>query len=135
MKENADKARGLDAGELAKQIKDGAEQMFRLRFQMSMGQMDGVKKFRALRKERARMLTVLRERQDGTAPVAQRPARAKSLPKPAVTHEAPKKAAAVAKPKGTAQPKVRKETSQVKVKPTAAPKSAKISMPRKSGKG
>jgi large subunit ribosomal protein L29 len=135
MKENADKARGLDAGELAKQIKDAAEQMFRLRFQMSMGQMDGVKKFRVLRKERARMLTVLRERQDGAAPVRQRPARAKSLPKPAVTHQAPKKAAAVAKPKGLAQPKVRKEASQVKVKPTAAPKSAKISMPRKSGKG
>jgi large subunit ribosomal protein L29 len=37
--------------------------MFRLRFQMSMGQMDGLKKTRALRKERARMLTVLRERE------------------------------------------------------------------------
>ena len=136
MKENADKARGLDATEIAKQIKDTAEQMFRLRFQMSMGQMDGVKKLRSLRKERARMLTVLRERQDGAAPVAQRPARAKSLPKPAATHEsAPKKAAAVAKPKAVAAPKVRKEASQVKVKPTAAPKSAKISMPRKSGKG
>src|SRR5271165_4265788 len=135
MKENADKARGLDATELAKQVKDTAEQMFRLRFQMSMGQMDGIKKLRSLRKERARMLTVLRERQDGAAPIAQRPARAKSLPKPAQTHEAPKKAAAAAKPKGTAVPRVRKEASQVKVKPTAAPKSAKISMPRKSGKG
>jgi large subunit ribosomal protein L29 len=136
MKENAEKARGLDAAEIAKQIKDTAEQMFRLRFQMSMGQMDGIKKLRSLRKERARMLTVLRERQDGTSPVvAQRPARAKSLPKPAATHEAPKKAAAVAKPKSAAVPKVRKEASQVKVKPTAAPKSAKISMPRKSGKG
>jgi len=135
MKENAEKARGLDAAEIAKQIKDTAEQMFRLRFQMSMGQMDGIKKLRSLRKERARMLTVLRERQDGTSPVAQRPARAKSLPKPAATHEAPKKAAAVAKPKSVAAPKVRKETPQVKVKPTAATKSAKISMPRKSGKG
>src|SRR5437016_4428303 len=127
MKENAEKARGLDAAEIAKQIKDTAEQMFRLRFQMSMGQMDGIKKLRSLRKERARMLTVLRERQDGATPVIQRPARAKSLPKPAATHEAPKKAAAVAKPKSVAAPKVRKETAQVKVKPTAAPKSAKIS--------
>jgi large subunit ribosomal protein L29 len=136
MKENAEKARGLDAAEIAKQIKDTAEQMFRLRFQMSMGQMDGIKKLRSLRKERARMLTVLRERQDGASPVAQRPARAKSLPKPAATHEAPKKAVAVAKPKSVAAaPKVRKEATQVKVKPTAAPKSAKISMPRKSGKG
>ena len=137
MKVNAEKARGLDAGELAKQIKDAAEQMFRLRFLMSMGQMDGVKKLRALRKERARMLTVLRERRDGTSPVvAQRPARAKALPKPVAQETAKKKpAAAVAKPKAVAAPKVRKEASQVKVKPTAAPKSAKISMPRKSGKG
>jgi large subunit ribosomal protein L29 len=136
MKENAEKARGLDAAEIAKQIKETAEQMFRLRFQMSMGQMDGIKKLRSLRKERARMLTVLRERQDGASPVAQRPARAKSLPKPAATHEAPKKAVKVAKPTPVAAaPKVRKEPTQVKVKPTAAPKSAKISMPRKSGKG
>jgi large subunit ribosomal protein L29 len=132
MKENADKARGLDAAELAKQVKDTAEQMFRLRFQMSMGQMDGIKKLRSLRKERARMLTVLRERQDGAAPVAQRPARAKALPKPAA-QASPK--AVAAKPKVAAVPKARKDMGQVKVKPTAAPKSAKISMPRKSGKG
>ena len=131
MKENADKARGLDAAELAKQVKDTAEQMFRLRFQMSMGQMDGVKKFRSLRKERARMLTVLRERQDGAAPVAQRPVRAKALPKPAA-QTSPK--AVAAKPKTSAVPKAR-TTSQVKVKPTAAPKAPKMNMPRKSGKG
>jgi large subunit ribosomal protein L29 len=135
MKENADKARALDAGEIAKQIKDAAEQMFRLRFQMSMGQMDGVKKLRALRKERARMLTVLRERQDGATPVVQRPARAKALPKPAAQETKRQKPAAVAKQAGIAAPKVRKEATQVKVKPTAAPKSAKINMPRKSGKG
>ena len=81
------------------------------------------------------MLTVLRERQDGAAPVTQRPARAKSLPKPVAQETAKKKPAAVVKPKAVAAPKVRKEASQVKVKPTAAPKSAKISMPRKSGKG
>jgi large subunit ribosomal protein L29 len=63
MKENADKARGLDEAELQKALRDGREQMFRLRFQMSMGQMDGLKKTRALRKDRARMLTVLRERE------------------------------------------------------------------------
>src|SRR4051812_15393050 len=63
MKENADKARALDAAELNKQLADTSEQMFRLRFQMSMGQMDGVKKVRSLRKERARMLTILRERE------------------------------------------------------------------------
>ncbi len=63
MKENADKARGLDEAEIHKQLRDSRDQMFRLRFQMSMGQMDGLKKVRALKKERARMLTVLRERE------------------------------------------------------------------------
>src|SRR5665213_1339480 len=65
MKENADKARALDAAELAKQLTEGAEQMFRLRFQLRMGQADGLKKLRGMRKERARMLTVQRERELG----------------------------------------------------------------------
>ena len=72
MKENADKSRGLDTAELHKQLRDSQEQMFRLRFQMRMGQMEGLKKFRSLKKERARMLTVLREREMNpeAAPVA-----------------------------------------------------------------
>jgi large subunit ribosomal protein L29 len=131
MKENADKARALDAAEIAKQVKDTAEQMFRLRFQMSMGQMDGIKKLRSLRRERARMLTVLRERRDGATPVVQRPARAKALPKPAA-QASPK--AVAAKPKAVVAPKTR-SLGQVKVKPTAAPKAAKINTPRKAGKG
>ena len=63
MKENADRARGLDAAELNKQLREHREQIFRLKFQMSMGQMEGLKKMRSLKKERARMLTVLRERE------------------------------------------------------------------------
>jgi large subunit ribosomal protein L29 len=62
MKENAEKFRALDGAELNRQLKEGTEQLFRLRFQMSMGQMDGVKKVRSLRKERARILTVLKEK-------------------------------------------------------------------------
>ena len=63
MKENADRARGLDTNELNKELREGDEQIFRLKFQMQMGQTDGLKKMNSLRKERARMLTVLRERQ------------------------------------------------------------------------
>ena len=63
MKENADKARGLDKAEIEKQLRDATEQIFRLRCQMSMGQVEGVKKVRSLKKDRARMLTVLRERE------------------------------------------------------------------------
>ena len=63
MKENADKIRNLAEAELSKQLRENEEQVFRLRFQMSMGQMDGLNKVRKLRKERARVLTVQRERE------------------------------------------------------------------------
>jgi large subunit ribosomal protein L29 len=58
----AQKVRDLDGTELKTQLAQMDEQMFRLKFQMSMGQMDGLKKLRAMRKDRARMLTILRER-------------------------------------------------------------------------
>ena len=59
----AQKVRDLDEAELKIQLGAMDEQLFRLRFQMSMGQMDGLKKVRAMRKDRARILTILRERE------------------------------------------------------------------------
>lgn len=59
----ADKIRELDSAELKRQSSDFREQSFRLRFQMAMGQTDGLKKLRVLKKDRARMLTVLRDRE------------------------------------------------------------------------
>lgn len=58
----ADKMRGLDAAELQRQAQDTQEQLFRLRFQMGMGQTEGLKKYRNVKKDRARMLTVLNEK-------------------------------------------------------------------------
>ena len=55
--------RDLDASELRNQLREMDEQLFRLQFQMSMGQMDGLKKVRAMRKTRARIFTILRERE------------------------------------------------------------------------
>lgn len=57
------KFRELDTRELDAQTREMREQMFRLRFQMSMGQMDGVKKFRTLKKDMARLQGILRERE------------------------------------------------------------------------
>ena len=57
------KVRDLDTTELQRQLTEMEEQQFRLQFQMSMGQMDGLKKVRAMKKTRARILTVLRERE------------------------------------------------------------------------
>lgn len=59
----ADKIRDLDNNELRTQALGIREQMFRLRFQMSMGQADGLKKLRTIKKDRARMLTILRDRE------------------------------------------------------------------------
>jgi large subunit ribosomal protein L29 len=59
----AQKVRDLDENELKNQLKEMDEQMFRLHFQMSMGQMDGLKKVRQMRKDRARVYTILRERE------------------------------------------------------------------------
>jgi large subunit ribosomal protein L29 len=69
------KIRSLSAEELAHQEKTTAEQLFRLRFQVSLGQNDGVKKLRELRKEIAQIKTVARERELG-AGVAAEPAAA-----------------------------------------------------------
>lgn len=60
---NAQKLRELDSSELTAQSTDIHEQLFRLRFQMSMGQTDGLKKYRDAKKDRARMLLILRERE------------------------------------------------------------------------
>jgi large subunit ribosomal protein L29 len=58
----AEKIREIDSKDLATRLKEADEQMFRLKFQMSMGQSEGLKKYRELRKDRARMRTVLGER-------------------------------------------------------------------------
>jgi large subunit ribosomal protein L29 len=71
------KIRSLSDQELAHQEKTTAEQLFRLRFQVSLGQNDGVKKLRELRKEIAQLKTVARERVLG-AGVAAEPAAAGS---------------------------------------------------------
>jgi large subunit ribosomal protein L29 len=59
----ADKIRDLDSDELRRQAVEIREQNFRLRFQLSMGQSDGLKKLRTIRKDRARILTILRDRE------------------------------------------------------------------------
>jgi large subunit ribosomal protein L29 len=61
------KIRSLSDEQLEVEQKQAAEQLFRLRFQLSLGQNDGVKKIRELRKDIARIKTVARERELTTA--------------------------------------------------------------------
>jgi large subunit ribosomal protein L29 len=60
-----EKIRNLGDEELKHHEKTTAEQLFRLRFQVSLGQNDGVKKIRQLRKEIAQIKTIARERELG----------------------------------------------------------------------
>lgn len=62
----ATKYRELDVAELERQTQDTQEQLFRLRFQIGMGQTEGLKKYRNLKKDRARLLTVLGEKKTGS---------------------------------------------------------------------
>ena len=70
----AEKMRGMDAAELQRNAADAQEQLFRLRFQMGMGQTEGLKKYRNLRKDRARMLTVLKEKGEKVVEAVAQPA-------------------------------------------------------------
>jgi len=63
--ERLKKMRDSSADELKLQENEMKEQMFRLRFQWSMGQTETLKKMRELRKDQARMQTILRDKVKG----------------------------------------------------------------------
>jgi large subunit ribosomal protein L29 len=66
---NADKIRNLTEEELAHQERDLADQLFKLKFQLNMGQTESLKKIRGLRKDIARVKTIVGERGRATASV------------------------------------------------------------------
>lgn len=66
-----EKIRELDTAELRLKVREAEEQLFRLKLKIGMGQMEGLKKARQLKKDRARMLTVLREREIAAAKAAE----------------------------------------------------------------
>jgi len=55
--------RELGSDDLKQQIDDLDDQVFRLRIQKSMGQTEASNKMKGLRRERARVKTLLRERE------------------------------------------------------------------------
>ena len=109
----AEKMRGFDGADLQRQALDAREQLFRIRFQMGMGQAEGLKKYRNLKKDRARMLTVLREKELGGEVLPELPA-----PKPVVEK---KKRSLLGKRKPTLADK-KKPTRVDKKKPVLADK-------------
>jgi large subunit ribosomal protein L29 len=60
MARRIEKYREMNANELEIQQRELAEQIFRLRFQLSTGQAEGLKKLREVKRDLARVKTLLR---------------------------------------------------------------------------
>ena len=58
----AEKIRNLTDAELQHQERELSDQLFRLKFQMRMGQTESLKRIRGLRRDIARVKTVARQR-------------------------------------------------------------------------
>jgi large subunit ribosomal protein L29 len=67
MARRVEKFREMNHNELEVQQRELAEQIFRLRFQLSTGQAEGLKKLRETRRDLARVKTLLREAQSRKA--------------------------------------------------------------------
>jgi large subunit ribosomal protein L29 len=63
----ADKVREMSPEELAAKEKELQEQLFKLRFQKSIGQLDNALKIRETRRDIARVKTTLRQRAQAAA--------------------------------------------------------------------
>ena len=61
--------RNLDDAELTEKLRESKEELFNLRFQGATGQLENHGRLRAVRKDIARIYTILRERELGITPV------------------------------------------------------------------
>jgi large subunit ribosomal protein L29 len=118
---NIEKIRNLGPEELSQQQREAADQIFRLKFQLKMGQTAGVKKMRELRKDLARIKTISRERELGIATTSVGSATSTAAPVQAVKQEA--------SPAAPTRRKSKKPSRAVAKKKTAAKKAA--SAPKK----
>ncbi|MFT4041669.1 MAG: 50S ribosomal protein L29 [Gordonia sp. (in: high G+C Gram-positive bacteria)] len=63
----ASELRDLTDADLVDRLKESKEELFNLRFQMATGQLDNNRRLRTVRREIARIYTVMRERELGLA--------------------------------------------------------------------
>jgi large subunit ribosomal protein L29 len=61
--------RGLEDDELVTKLREAKEELFNLRFQAATGQLESHGRLRAVRKDIARIYTILRERELGITTV------------------------------------------------------------------
>ncbi len=120
-----EKIRNLTAEELVQQEKSSMDQLFRLKFQMKMGQTESLNKIRGLRKDIARIKTIARQRELGGGDA--------STSEPMVKTAAPSKAKSKAKSKTKAKTQV-KTKAKTKAKAAAKPAKAAKKSAKKSEK-
>jgi len=92
---NVDKIRNLTDVELNHQQRELSDQLFKMKFQLKMGQTESLKKIREMKKDIARVKTVMRQKQIAGGNGAAVKAAAVSAPAPA--KQAAKKKAATEK--------------------------------------
>ena len=68
----SEKVRNLNDDELQHQERDLQDQLFKLKFQLNMGQTESLKKIRGLRRDIARVKTIARERELAAAKTEKR---------------------------------------------------------------
>ncbi len=62
--------RGLEGDELETRLREAKEELFNLRFQAATGQLDNHGRLKAVRRDIARIYTLMRERELGISTVA-----------------------------------------------------------------
>ena len=111
-----DKIRNLSVEELRHEEQQAAEQLFRLRFQLRLGQTEGVKKLRGLKTDIARIKTIARERELGLNAALHAQSAEETADKPKKVKRAkkaaPKKTARKASPKKSPKKAAAKKTKK-----------------------
>ncbi|HKW74238.1 MAG TPA: 50S ribosomal protein L29 [Terriglobales bacterium] len=119
----AEKLRNLTNDELLHQQRELNDQLFRMKFQLKMGQTESLNKLRGLRKDVARIKTILREKDLGLTNGAT--AKSAAPESGAAAEQAPAKRAAKrsatkkTKKKSSAKKSVAKKASSAKAKAKA----------------
>ena len=118
---DAEKLRNLTDAELVHQQRELNDQLFRLKFQLKMGQTESLNKIRGLRKDVARIHTVMREKQLGIVhplhPAAKPETAGAQATEPVVAktaHAAKTKPAARAKAKAQSKKKTKTAASHAR---------------------
>jgi large subunit ribosomal protein L29 len=99
---NVEKIRNLTDAELTHQQRELSDQLFKMKFQLKMGQTESLKKIRELKKDIARIKTVVRQKElangnGAAAPKAAAPKAAPVASEPATPKKAARKKAATEK--------------------------------------